>query len=111
MAMANQSLRRRSIAASLTIALEDQVARPIPAKRALPPEIVCPLPGVARSGQKWRRLFAGNPPPPICGRGGRECGGSGRVRSEIGPGPVLALCVLTGWGEFSFITPYGWLTA
>eukprot|EP00964_Phaeocystis_antarctica_P158788 scaffold129655_cov102-Phaeocystis_antarctica.AAC.1 len=27
------------------------------------PEIVCPLPGVARSGQKWRRLFAGNPPP------------------------------------------------
>eukprot|EP00964_Phaeocystis_antarctica_P008147 scaffold4401_cov35-Phaeocystis_antarctica.AAC.1 len=40
MAMANRSLRRRSIAASLTIALEDQVARPIPAKRALS-RVIC----------------------------------------------------------------------
>eukprot|EP00964_Phaeocystis_antarctica_P116467 scaffold80416_cov42-Phaeocystis_antarctica.AAC.1 len=33
---------------------------------AAAPEIVCPLPGVARSGQKGRRFFAGNPPRPIC---------------------------------------------
>ena len=33
MAMTHRPLRRRSISASLTIALEDQVARPIPAKR------------------------------------------------------------------------------
>eukprot|EP00964_Phaeocystis_antarctica_P007207 scaffold3910_cov30-Phaeocystis_antarctica.AAC.1 len=34
---------------------------------AAAPEIVCPLPGVARSGQKGSGFFARNPPPPICG--------------------------------------------
>eukprot|EP00964_Phaeocystis_antarctica_P004026 scaffold2166_cov39-Phaeocystis_antarctica.AAC.1 len=96
MAMANRSLRRRSISASLTIALEDQVARPIPAKRgalagvpvpmddgaaiAAAPEIICPLPGVARSGQKWRGLFAGDPPRPICGNWGGVGNAVVRVR-------------------------------
>ena len=34
---------------------------------AAAPEIVCPLPGVARSGQKGRGFLAGDPPRPICG--------------------------------------------
>ena len=33
---------------------------------AAAPEKVCPLPGVARSGQKGRWFFAGDPPRPIC---------------------------------------------
>eukprot|EP00964_Phaeocystis_antarctica_P001691 scaffold882_cov51-Phaeocystis_antarctica.AAC.1 len=34
---------------------------------AAAPEIVCPLPGVARSGQKGRGFFARKAPRPICG--------------------------------------------
>ena len=32
---------------------------------AAAPEIVCPLPGVARSGQQGRGFFAGDPPRPM----------------------------------------------
>ena len=46
---------------------------------AAAPEIVCPLPGVARSGQRKRpRFFCGWFAPPDLSqrmRGGRECGG------------------------------------
>jgi hypothetical protein len=52
--MAYRPLRRRSIAASLTIALEDQVARPIPAKR------LGALSRVSRRcGSKGKRMAAG----------------------------------------------------
>ena len=51
---------------------------------AAAPEIVCPLPRVARSGQKGRGFFAGKAPPPICGKVGNAVA-QGRRRPERRP--------------------------